>query len=380
MHPSMLIILSWFSLLIITSTSYASTSTSTSTGMVMIGPFGQQKQHHHSCGYARYPDLCVQTLATTTLLHPSKNISTLDVMSALLNITISESKLPVSNFEVLSSHFISSQAQSARFSLGTHTYIHKYKYIYICMININYVKDYICIFAAGYCHELMEMAVKRLNQAMVAMKESPRKNKHDIQTWISAALTYHEVCKDGVDVHAITNEYLDQVSKKMEYLAKLGSNSLALVNRITSSSTGVRGGRGLGRRLVAEFPEWVPENHRKLLQQSTPTIRANAVVAKDGTGNYKTISDAIKAASGGRFVIYVKSGVYSEKIHCNKDGITLIGDGKYSTVITGDDSVNGGSSLQASATFSQFSLLSASIKNINISQKIKHKIFIIKHE
>lgn len=214
-----------------------------------------------------------------------------------------------------------------------------------------------CVFGAGYCHELMEMAVKRLNQAMVGIKESPIKNKQDIQTWISAALTYQEVCKDGVDVHAITNEYMGQVSKKMEYLAKLGSNSLALVNRITTS-TGVR---GLGRRLVAEFPEWVPENHRKLLQQTTPpAIRANAVVAKDGTGNYRTISDAIKAASGGRFVIYVKSGVYSEKIHCNKDGITLIGDGKYSTVITGDDSVNGGSSLQATATFSQFSIATLS--------------------
>lgn len=127
-HPNM-VILSWFSLLIITSNCYATTtSTSTSsTAMVMIGPFGQQ--HHHSCLHVRYPDLCVQTLAaTTTLLHPSKNISTVDVISALLNITISESKLPVSNFEALSSHFISSEAQSARFSLGTYTFIYIYIY------------------------------------------------------------------------------------------------------------------------------------------------------------------------------------------------------------------------------------------------------------
>jgi pectinesterase len=51
-------------------------------------------------------------------------------------------------------------------------------------------------------------------------------------------------------------------------------------------------------------------------------------------------------------VIYVKAGVYKEKIRSNKDGITLIGDGKYSTVIVGGDSVAGGSSMPGSATFS----------------------------
>ncbi|KAF2285117.1 hypothetical protein GH714_037953 [Hevea brasiliensis] len=45
------------------------------------------------------------------------------------------------------------------------------------------------------------------------------------------------------------------------------------------------------------------------------------------------------------------TGVYKEKIRTNKDGITLIGDGKYSTIIAGDDSVAGGSSMPDSATF-----------------------------
>ncbi|CAI0401947.1 unnamed protein product [Linum tenue] len=93
--------------------------------------------------------------------------------------------------------------------------------------------------------------------------------------------------------------------------------------------------------------------NRKLLQGGGGVIiRANAVVAKDGTGNYETISAAIAAAPGrSRFVIYVKAGVYNEKIHTNKDGITLVGDGKYATVIVGRDSVNGGSTMPGSATF-----------------------------
>lgn len=51
-------------------------------------------------------------------------------------------------------------------------------------------------------------------------------------------------------------------------------------------------------------------------------------------------------------MIYVKAGVYNEKIHTNKDGITLIGDGKYSTIIVGSSSVSHGSSLSGSANFS----------------------------
>lgn len=82
-------------------------------------------------------------------------------------------------------------------------------------------------------------------------------------------------------------------------------------------------------------------------------MKANAVVAKDGSGDYKTVSEAIGAASGAQFVIYVKAGVYKEKIQTSKDGITLIGDGKYSTIIEGDDSVSGGTSLTDSATFGE---------------------------
>lgn len=82
-------------------------------------------------------------------------------------------------------------------------------------------------------------------------------------------------------------------------------------------------------------------------------VKANAVVAQDGSGNYRTVSEAVKAAPGtSRFVIYVKEGVYREKIRSSKDGITLVGDGKYSTIIVGDHSVARGASLAASATFS----------------------------
>lgn len=147
---------------------------------------------------------------------------------------------------------------------------------------------------------------------------------------------------------------MTEISKKMEYLSQLASNSLALANRITSNGSNGSVDHGDDS---PDFPSWVSGKQRKLLQGSSSgsgAIQANAVVAQDGTGDYKTVSEAIRAASshGGRFVIYVKAGVYREKIHCNRDGLTLIGDGKYSTIIAGADSVAGGSSLLGSSTFS----------------------------
>ncbi|KAL0344981.1 UNVERIFIED_CONTAM: putative pectinesterase/pectinesterase inhibitor 17 [Sesamum radiatum] len=194
----------------------------------------------------------------------------------------------------------------------------------------------------------MEMSLKRLNQALDLLQKSPSKHKADVQTLLSAALTFQQTCKDALEDHVPSNLYVGEIYKKMDYLSELGSNPLALVNRIAGNPTGKS---PPGRRLLERqgFPGWVSARDRKLLQSSE--IKADAVVAKDGSGNFKTVSEAIAAAGGGRFVIYVKSGTYNEKINTNKDGITLIGDGKYSTIITGGSSVAKGSSLRGSATF-----------------------------
>ncbi|PIM98106.1 Pectinesterase [Handroanthus impetiginosus] len=273
---------------------------------------GFEEQVKMQCGFTRYPTLCVQTLTELGPDNPN-----LDFLSALVNGTISESKLPRSNFETLSSHFISPEAQQVRMAID-------------------------------YCNELMGMSVKRLNQARDALQKSPKKHKADIQTWLSAALTFQQTCKDAVKDHVSSNAYMDEISKKMDHLTELGSNPLALANRITGNQ---KEKSPRGRRLleVEDFPSWLSARDRKLLQ--TTEIKANAVVAKDGSGNFQTVSEAIEAATGSRFVIYVKSGVYNEKINTNKDGITLIGDGKYSTIITAGGSVGKGSSLRGSATF-----------------------------
>ncbi|KAK9099636.1 hypothetical protein Syun_026681 [Stephania yunnanensis] len=204
----------------------------------------------------------------------------------------------------------------------------------------------------------MDLSLKHLNQSLFALQHSPREMKADIQTWLSAVLTFQHACKDSIQDHPINNELSLSISTKMESLTFLTSNSLALVNRITHDEMYQQNQQStLDHHQVhysssssAALPGWMSKKGRKLLQTTTP-ITANAVVAKDGTGHYQTVSEAIKAASGGRFVIYVKAGVYNEKIRTNKDGITLIGDGKYSTIITYHDSVKAGSSMPYTATF-----------------------------
>ncbi|XP_073043395.1 probable pectinesterase/pectinesterase inhibitor 54 [Primulina eburnea] len=266
------------------------------------------------CGFTRYPNLCIQTLTGL-----ASGIQRLDFATALVNMTIRESEIPESSpADTSSSNLISPQTQLAQMTID-------------------------------YCQELMKMSLKRLNQALDALQKSPQQYKPDIQTWISAAITFQQSCKDEINGNTESNLLMEKISRKIDYLSELSSNSLALANRISSNTETQK--MTTSRRLHQEeiFPDWVSVSDRKLLQSTE--IKANAVVAKDGSGDYKTVSEAVHAAGGGRFVIYVKAGTYNEKVHVNKDGITLIGDGKYSTVISASSSVAGGSSLKETATF-----------------------------
>lgn len=100
------------------------------------------------------------------------------------------------------------------------------------------------------------------------------------------------------------------------------------------------------------FPTWLKPRVRKLLQSTNPT--ANIVVAQDGSGNYRTVNEAIAAARAGtvneKFVILVRAGTYQENVDISVNNIMLLGDGIGRTIITGSRSVDGGSTTFKSAT------------------------------
>ncbi|PZD94200.1 pectin methylesterase [Paenibacillus sambharensis] len=65
------------------------------------------------------------------------------------------------------------------------------------------------------------------------------------------------------------------------------------------------------------------------------------IVAADGSGDYRTVQEAIDAAdaygSAEPVTIRVRSGIYKEKVTVGRPGITLVGDHAESTIITYDD-------------------------------------------
>ena len=65
------------------------------------------------------------------------------------------------------------------------------------------------------------------------------------------------------------------------------------------------------------------------------------MVAKDGSGKFKTVAEAVASAPDNgktRYVIYVKKGTYKENVEIGKKktNVMLVGDGKDATVITGN--------------------------------------------
>ncbi|CAM8973445.1 unnamed protein product [Rhodiola kirilowii] len=189
------------------------------------------------------------------------------------------------------------------------------------------------------CLTLYENTIFQLNNTI-----DPNTNctTQDEQTWLSTALTNLDTCRTGFLELGVTDFVYPLMSNNVSSLI---SNSLAFNN---GSS------RFPETDLKDDFPAWVAGGERKLLQTSSPT--PNLVVAKDGSGNYKTIKEALDAAAkrsgSGRFVIHVKSGVYSENLVIGNSlkNIMLVGDGLRTTIITGSKSVGGGTTTFNSAT------------------------------
>jgi pectinesterase len=65
-------------------------------------------------------------------------------------------------------------------------------------------------------------------------------------------------------------------------------------------------------------------------------------VAQDGSGRYKTVQsafDAIPFNNKKPVTVYIKNGVYKEKLHLDssKNFVTLIGEDKFNSILTYDD-------------------------------------------
>ncbi|XP_073221681.1 probable pectinesterase/pectinesterase inhibitor 13 [Cicer arietinum] len=118
------------------------------------------------------------------------------------------------------------------------------------------------------------------------------------------------------------------------------------------------------RRLVEvnhqDYPTWFSTDDRILLSELRKGLaRPNTIVANDGSGQYKTVAAAINSYPEnhqGRYVIYVKMGIYHEYVTIGdeKRKILLYGDGPTNTIITGNKNVRSGLHTPETATFTTF--------------------------
>lgn len=217
------------------------------------------------------------------------------------------------------------------------------------------------------CLKLYEDTVDHVNRSMSS------NNLADSQTWLSAAIANQRTCENGfIDFNIVS--YLESLPNMLRNFTKLLSNTLSLNMAIISSppillDTKQDGGRR--RLLVDGFPSWVPASDRKLLQSNGRAApKADIVVAQDGSGDYKTISEAVAASAklrigtkSKRLVIYVKRGVYKENVEIKKSmrNLMFVGDGIDATVITSNKNTQDGTTTFRSATVGEFSLLTPSI-------------------
>ena len=52
-------------------------------------------------------------------------------------------------------------------------------------------------------------------------------------------------------------------------------------------------------------------------------------VAKDGSGDYTSVQEAIDSITSVPETVFIKNGIYKERVEIHKDNITLIGEKVY---------------------------------------------------
>lgn len=218
------------------------------------------------------------------------------------------------------------------------------------------------------CQVVLDDALDSLNDTLNAMdvNEETKGEKflsvsklNDLKTWLSATITDQETCLDALNEFNATALLGDAMDKPAQY----ASNSLSIVAKILGvlAKFNVPVHRrllGIGQRGGHGFPEWVSLGDRRLLQEVKP--KPDVTVASDGTGDCKTIREAvgrIPKKGKTRFVIYVKAGTYLENniLDKSKLNVMIYGDGKDKTIVSGSLNFIDGTPTFSTATFGKYS-------------------------
>lgn len=218
------------------------------------------------------------------------------------------------------------------------------------------------------CNELMNYAIEDLNNSVKRFETFSigeiEELIEDVGVWLSASMTYQETCLDGFE--GAEGDVAKKMRKVLQGAHELTSNSLAIVTEISSVISSL-GQPNSNRRLLSktstreDFPSWVSDGRRKLLEAHPKIIKPDVVVAKDGSGDFKTIASALRKVpkkSRKTFVIYIKKGTYTENVTVERSmqNVVMIGDGQMETRISGQRNFIDGTPTFKTATVGIFFL------------------------
>ena len=143
-----------------------------------------------------------------------------------------------------------------------------------------------------------------------------------------------------IDANRITQAWLkslgDEPSRRYYMWVEKGTNPKHPDGKIDNTHTNVAGAHQIVNLLLPEIVKVIPE-------LAEHVVDYDFVVAKDGSGDFFTVQEAVNAAPDyckqDETTIYIKDGVYEEKvtIPTNKQRLHLIGQSAEKTVITWSD-------------------------------------------
>lgn len=207
------------------------------------------------------------------------------------------------------------------------------------------------------CEELMDSAIDDMENSFYKMGafDMSKLGDHvdELKTLLSGAITFEESCLDEFE-NIANSDAGEKMREILQVSRELTSHSLAMVSGIPSVFTTLN----KNLKLLSDeyfshqvgpfsdesgYPSWVSFEKRKLLAANPLTIKPDVVVATDGSGQFKNITNALNTVpikNTKTFVIYIKAGVYEETVMVTKNmtNVMFLGDGPTNTKINGNKS------------------------------------------
>ncbi|VFQ59453.1 unnamed protein product [Cuscuta campestris] len=205
--------------------------------------------------------------------------------------------------------------------------------------------------ALDTCKEVLEDCIDDLQRSFEKLEDFDlskiQEYASDLKVWLSGAITHQQTCIDAFE--NTTSDTGEKMKQLLRTSGELTSNGLAMITQFTDLMQTLEI-PGLNRRLLeaadsdvieSGYPTFLDASARRLLAARPASINPDIVVAKDGSGKFKTINDALKsipAKNNRTVVVFIKSGVYEEYVLVPRKmrKVVFVGEGPTKTRITGN--------------------------------------------